>query len=37
ISKYEAGAHFIGDHVVNPMRPQHDKDDLPPQPPPSAT
>ncbi|CAF0777519.1 unnamed protein product [Adineta steineri] len=38
ISKYEAGAHFISDHVVNPMRPHHDKDDLLPQPPPpSAT
>jgi hypothetical protein len=27
VGKYEAGAHFVNDHVVNVMRPNHDKDD----------
>jgi len=27
VSKYEAGAHFINEHFVNPMRSNHDKDD----------
>ncbi|CAF0976033.1 unnamed protein product [Rotaria sordida] len=29
IGKYEAGAHFINKHVVNPMRRNHDKDNPP--------
>ena len=27
VGKYESGAHFLGDHVVNPMRKDHDKTD----------
>jgi hypothetical protein len=27
VDKYEAGAHFINEHFVNPMRSNHDKDD----------
>jgi hypothetical protein len=29
VGKYESGAHFISEHVVNPMRPDHDKKDPP--------
>jgi len=29
IGKYEAGAHFLSEHFVNPMRSNHDKDDPP--------
>jgi hypothetical protein len=27
VGKYESGAHFISDHVVDPMRKDHDKHD----------
>jgi len=27
VGKYEAGAHFLNKHVVNPMRKDHDKTD----------
>jgi hypothetical protein len=33
VGKYEAGAQFLNEHFVNPMRPNHDKDDPPPPPP----
>lgn len=37
VDKYEAGAHFINEHVVNPMRLNHEKDDLSPPPPTTTT
>ena len=27
IGKYEAGAHFLNEHLINPMREKHEKDD----------
>ncbi|UJR22925.1 hypothetical protein I4U23_025953 [Adineta vaga] len=27
VSKYETGAKFLNDHVVDPMRPKHDQED----------
>jgi hypothetical protein len=30
VTKYEAGAHFLNEHLVNPMRPHDDKDNPPP-------
>jgi len=27
VGKYEAGAHFINEHVVNPMRPNHEQNE----------
>lgn len=29
IGKYEAGAHFLNEHLINPMREKHENDDLP--------
>ena len=32
IGKYEAGAHFFNEHLINPMREKHEKDDDSPEP-----